>query len=122
MTFICFFFILQLSQDAWSNKHQIHIILYLVLKSYESWSHTLKGGHKVRVLEKRVLSRISERKGRKSQEKGEKLYTEELRDWCSLPNIIRLKKSIKKCLARYVARTYEGRNVQRFLLGRPKRE
>jgi len=53
------------------------------------------------VLEKRVLCRISGRKGRKSQEKGEKLYTEELRGWCSLPNNIRLKKSMKKVLARY---------------------
>jgi len=44
----------------------------------------------VRVLQKRVLCRISGRKRRKSQEEGEKLYTEELRDWCSLPDIIPL--------------------------------
>ena len=76
----------------------------------------------MRVLEKRLLCRISGRKRRKSQEEGEKLYTEELRDWCSLPNIILLKKSIKKSLARYVARTYERRNVQSFLMGSPRRE
>jgi hypothetical protein len=34
----------------------------------------------VSVLEKRELYRISGRKGRKSKKKGEKLYTEELRD------------------------------------------
>jgi len=62
------------------------------LNGYESWSHALRGGHKVRVLEKRVPCRISGRKGRKSQERGEKLNAEELRDWCFLPNIIRLKK------------------------------
>jgi hypothetical protein len=41
----------------------------------------------------------------------EKKFTEKLRDFCSMPNIIRLKKSIKKGLARYVAGTQERRNI-----------
>ena len=87
------------------------IILYLVLIGYESWSFTPREGYKAGVSENRALCRISGRKRRKSQEKGETLYTEDLHDLWSFPNINRLKKSIKKGLERCVARTKERRNA-----------
>ena len=59
-----------------------------------------------------------------------KLHNEELRDLCSLPNIVRVVKSRRMWLAGNVASMGEGRGVHRVLvwksegkrpLGRPRR-
>ena len=49
-----------------------------------------------------------------------KLHNEELRDLYSLPNIVRVVKSIRMRWAGHVARMGEGRGVHRFLVEKPE--
>jgi len=49
-----------------------------------------------------------------------KLHNEELRDLCSLPNIVRVVKSRRMRWAGHVARMGEGRGVHRVLVGKPE--
>jgi hypothetical protein len=69
------------------------IILPLVLYAHETWSLTLKGKHKLRVFENRVLRRIFEPKRDQVTGGWRKLHNEELHDLFCSPIIIRMIKS-----------------------------
>jgi hypothetical protein len=76
-------------------KVKIHktIIPPLVLYGCETWSLTLREEHRLRVLENRVLRRISGPKRDEVTEEWRKLHNEELQILYSSPNIIRQIKS-----------------------------
>jgi hypothetical protein len=80
----------------------------------------LKEERRLRVFENRVLRRIFGPK--RDEEKGEwrKLHNEELNGLYSLPNMVRVIKSISSRWAGHVARMGEGRCVYRVLVGKPK--
>jgi hypothetical protein len=69
------------------------IILPVVLYGCETWTLTLREGHRLRVFESRVLRRIFG--PRRDEVTGEwrKLHNEELHDFYSSPIIIRIIKS-----------------------------
>jgi hypothetical protein len=96
-------------------KVKVHktIILPLVLYGCETWSLALRGEHRLRVFENRVLRGIFEKKKR-VEVTGEwrKLHNEELHILYSSPNIMRQIKSKKMKWAGHVARMGE------WILGR----
>jgi hypothetical protein len=65
------------------------IILPVVLYGCETWSLTLRVGHRLRVFDNRVLRSIFEPKRDEATGKWRKLHNEELRNLYSLPSIIR---------------------------------
>ena len=69
------------------------IILPVVLYGYETWSLTLRGEHRLRVFENRVLRRIIGPKRNRVTGEWRKLHNEELNDLYSSPNIVRVIKS-----------------------------
>jgi hypothetical protein len=75
----------------------------LKLKS-ETWSLTLKKGHRLRVFENRVLRRTFGPKRDEMTGEWRKQHNEELRDLYSLPSIIRLITSRRMRWAGHVAR------------------
>jgi hypothetical protein len=66
--------------------------LQVVLYGCETWSLTLRGAHRLRVLENRMLRRIFGPKGDEVTGEWGKLHNEEFRNYSS-PSIIRLIKS-----------------------------
>jgi hypothetical protein len=92
-------------------KIRIHktIILPVVLYGCETWSLTLREEHRLRVFEKRVLSRIFGPKRDEMTGEWRKLYNKELHDVYSSPSIIRIIKSRRIRWAGHVARM--GRRV-----------
>jgi hypothetical protein len=62
----------------------------VVLYGCETWSLTLREGHRLRVFENRVLGRISVPKRDKVTGEWRNLHNEEPRDLHSLPSIIRI--------------------------------
>ena len=89
------------------------IILPVVLYGCETWSLTLREECRLRVFEKRVLSRIFGPKRDVVIRKWRKLYNEELNDLYCSPNIVRVKISRGMSWAGNVARMGE-RRVQSF--------
>jgi hypothetical protein len=92
----------------------------VVLYGCETWSLTLKEGHRPRVFENRVLRRIL---GSKSDEiigERRKLHSEELSNLYSSSNTIRMIKSRSVRWTGHVARTGEKRNSYRVLVGNPE--
>jgi hypothetical protein len=79
----------------------------------------LREEHRLRVLENRVLRKIS---GPEREEDGSwrKLHNDELHNLYSLPNVVRVIKSRRMRWAGHVARMGEGRDVYRVLVGRPE--
>ena len=69
------------------------IILPVVLYGCETWSLTLKEGHRLRVLENKVLRKIFGAKKDEITGEWRKLHNAELYALYSLPNIIRSLKS-----------------------------
>jgi hypothetical protein len=69
------------------------IILPVVLYGCETWSHTLREEHRLRLFENRVLRRILRPKRDEVTGECRKLHNEELRILYSSPNIIRQIKS-----------------------------
>ena len=69
------------------------IILPVVLYGFETWSLTLREEHRLRVFENRLLSRIFG--PRRDEVKGDcrQLHNEELNDFYSSPNIVRVIKT-----------------------------
>jgi hypothetical protein len=63
------------------------IILPVVLYECETWSLTLKEGHRLRVFENRVLRRIFGPKRDEATGEWRKLRNEELHELYSLPSI-----------------------------------
>jgi len=68
----------------------------------------LREERRLRVFEKRELRRVFGPKRDEVTKEWRKLHNEELRDLCSLPNIVRVVKSRKMRWAGYVARMGEG--------------
>jgi hypothetical protein len=85
-------------------------ILLVVLYGCETWSHTLREEHRLRVFENRVLRRIFRPK---MEEDGswKKMHNDELHSLYSSPNIVRVIKSRRMRWAGHVARIKEGRGV-----------
>jgi len=69
------------------------------------------------VFENRVFRRVFGSKRDEVTGEWRKLHKEELRDLCSLPNIVRVVKSRRMRCAGHVARMGEGRGVHRVLVG-----
>jgi hypothetical protein len=94
------------------------VILSVVLYGCETWFFTLRGEHRLRVFENRVL-RIF---GPKREEDGSwrKMHNDEIHSLYSSPNIVRVIKSRRMRWAEHVARMGEGRCVYRVLVGRPE--
>jgi hypothetical protein len=67
--------------------------LPVVLYGCETWSHTLREEHRLRVFENRVLRRIFGPKRDEVTGEWRRLHNEELHDLYSSPNIIRVIKS-----------------------------
>jgi hypothetical protein len=61
-----------------------------VLYGCETWSLTLRGEHRLRVFEKRVLRRIFEPKGDEVTGGWRKLHNDELHNLYSSPSIIKI--------------------------------
>ena len=86
----------------------------------ETWSLTLREERKLRVFENMVLRRIFV--PRRDEVTGEwrRLHNEELNDFYSSPNIVRVIKSRRMRWAGHVARMGEERGVYRVLVGEPE--
>jgi len=78
----------------------------------------LREERRLRVFENRVLRRVFGLK--RNEETGEwrKLNKEELRDFYSLPNIVRVVKSRRMRSSGHVVRMGDGRGVYRVLVGK----
>jgi hypothetical protein len=86
-----------------------NIILPLVMYGCETWSLTLREEHRLKVFENRVLRRIFGPKRDEVTGEWRKLHNEELRDFYSSPNIIRIIKLTMGWVG-HVARKGEKRN------------
>jgi hypothetical protein len=69
------------------------VILPVVLYGCETWSLSLREGHRLRAFEKIVLRRIFGQKGDEVIVGWRKLHNEELHNLYSSPSIIRMMKS-----------------------------
>jgi hypothetical protein len=87
------------------------IILPVVLFGCETWSMTLWEQHRVRVLENRVLRRISISKRYKVTGKWRKLHNNYLHDLYSSPSVIKMTKSRRIRWVGSVARGGRGMHV-----------
>jgi len=97
-----------------------NIILPVVLYGCETWSLILGDKRKMRVFENMVLRRIFG--PRRDEVTGEwrGLHNEELNDFYSSPNIVRVIKSRRMRWAGHVARMGEERGTYRVLVGKPE--
>ena len=98
------------------------IILPVVLYRCETWSLTLWEERRLRVLEKRVLSRIFELKRDGVTGEWRKLHNEELNDLYCSTSIVRVIKSRTVIWAGHVARIGDRRGVYRVLVGKSERK
>jgi hypothetical protein len=96
------------------------IILSVVLYGCETWSVTLREGHRQRVFESRVLRRIFGPKRDEVTGEWSKLHSGELHNLYSSPDIVRQIKSRRMRWAGHVARMGEGGNVCGVLAGKPE--
>jgi hypothetical protein len=96
------------------------IILPVALYGCETWSLTLREGHRPRVFENRVLRRIFGLRRDEVTGDGRKLHNEELHNLCSSPNIIRMIKSRRMRWAGHEARMWEKRNAYMVLVRKPE--
>jgi hypothetical protein len=83
---------------------------------------TLREGRRLRVFDNKVLRGIGLFGSKRDEVTGvwRKLHNEELIDLYSSPNIVRVIKSIGMRWAGHVARIGEGRDVYKFVVGRPE--
>ena len=98
-----------LSQNIQIKIYRI-IILHVVLYGCETWSLALRDERRLRVFENR------------DQVTGEwrKVHIEELNDFCSSPNIVRVIRKRRIRWARHVNRMEERRGVYRVVVGKPE--
>jgi hypothetical protein len=80
----------------------------------------LREGHRLRVFGHRALKRIFGPKRKEVTGEWRKLHNEELTDFYSSPNIIRVIKSRRMRWARHIARMGERRGVYWVLVGKPE--
>jgi hypothetical protein len=92
-----------------------------VLYGCETWSLTLREGHRLGVFENRVLRRIFGPTRDEVTGEWRKLHNEELHDLYSSSSIIRIMKARRMRWAGHVARITEKRNTYRLLAGKPER-
>ena len=92
----------------------------VVLYGCETWSLTLREERKLRVFEKTVFRRIFG--PRRDEVTGEwrRLHNEELNDFYSAPNIVRVIKSRRMRWVGHVTRMGDERGVYRVLVGKPE--
>jgi hypothetical protein len=98
------------------------IILPVVLYGCETWSLTLKEEHRLRVFENWVLRRIFGPKRDEVTGEWRKLHNREHHNLYSSPAIISQIKSRRMRWAGHPACMGEGRNVYKFLVGKPEGE
>jgi len=91
--------------------------LFVVLYGYETWSLTLREERRLRVFGERALKKILGPKGDEVTGKWRKLFSEELDDLYSTPNIVRVIKSRRMRWVRHVACVGERRGVYMDLVG-----
>jgi hypothetical protein len=96
------------------------VTLPVVLYGCETWSVTLREEHRLRVFENRVLRRIFGHKRDEVTGEWRKLYSGELHNLYSSPDITRQIKSRRMRWVGHVARMGEGRNVYKVLMGKPE--
>jgi hypothetical protein len=89
------------------------MILPVVLYGCETWSLTLREGHRLKVFENRVLRRIFGPKRDEIKGEWRQFHNGELHNLYSSPDIISQIKSRRMSWAGHVARVGEGRNVYR---------
>jgi hypothetical protein len=92
----------------------------VVLYGCETWSLTLRKGHRPRVFENRALKSIFASKRDEVTGGWRKLYNEELNNLYSSPSIIRIIKSKMVRWAGHVARMGKKCTVYRILVGKPE--
>jgi hypothetical protein len=80
----------------------------------------LREEHRLRVFESRVLRRMCEPKRDEVTGEWRKLHNGERHNFYSSSDIIRQKKSRRMRWALHLARMGEGRNVYKFLVGKPE--
>ena len=95
-------------------------MLPVILYGCETWSVTFREEYRLRVFEKRVLSKIFGSERNEVIEQWRKLHNEKLNDLYSSPNIILVIKSRRMSWAGHVARMEEGRGVHKVLVGKPE--
>ena len=93
------------------------IILPIVLYGCETWSLTLREGHRLRVFENKVLRKIFRANRDEITGEWKKLHNVELHALYSSPNIIRILKSRQLRWAGHVSRMEQFRNAYRVLVG-----
>jgi hypothetical protein len=96
------------------------IIVPVVLCGCETWSVTLREGHRLGVFGNRVLRGMFGPMGDEVTGEGRKLHSGELHNLYSSRDIITQIKSRRMRWAEHVARMGEGRNVYRVLVGKPE--
>jgi len=99
----------------------IIIILPVVLYGCETWSLTLREEMKLRVFVNMVLRRIFGPRREEVTEEWRRIYNEQLNDFYSSTNFVRLIKSRTMRWAGHVALIGEEKGVYRVLLGKPER-
>jgi hypothetical protein len=92
----------------------------VVLYGCETWSLTLREGHRLRVFENRVLRRIFGLKRDEVTGGWRKLHNEELHGLYSSPSTVRVIKARSMRWAGHVARMGEVRGAYNILFGRPE--
>jgi hypothetical protein len=96
------------------------IIVPVVLYGCETWSVTLREGHRLRVFGNRVLRGIFGPKRDEVTGERRKLHSGELHNLYSSPDIVRQIESRRMRWAGHVERMGEGRNLYRVLVGKPE--
>ena len=113
-----------LSYSLLSNNIKIKIyrtiLLAVVLYGCETWSLTLREGHRLRLSDNRVLRRMLGPTRDEVTGEWRKLHNEELNDLDSSPNIFRVIKQRRMREAGHVARMGARKGVYRVLVGRPE--
>jgi hypothetical protein len=105
-----------------SRKIRIYkiIILAVFLCGCETWSLTLRVGHRLRVFDNRALRIIFGPKRDEVTGDWRKLHNEELHNLYSLPNKMRMIKWRRMRWEAHVAPMGEERNSYRILVGKPE--
>jgi hypothetical protein len=90
------------------------LIVPIILYECETWSHKLREEHSLRVLENKVLRRMSGPESDEVTGGRNRFYNEELRNFYSVPNSIRMISS-RRVSGACNAHGVDGKCVQRFL-------
>ena len=88
--------------------------------SYETWSLTLRGEHRLRAFENKVLSKIFGVKRDEITGEWRKLYNAELHALYSSYNIIENLKFRRLRWVGHVSRMEKSRNAYRIVVGKPE--